>query len=91
MKEIGQYNTDLHLFKEKPKPVNLNRLLFQRWLVQNGRGEHFPSGRPAGDFALGLVIREGKPIEDALRSVYRKSHDMNYESIDQPPYESMLQ
>jgi hypothetical protein len=75
MTELGRYDPDLEMFVEEAKPVKTNRLLFERWLVQNGKGEHFPMGRPVGDFALGLVIKEDLPIEDALRSVYRKARD----------------
>ena len=70
-KEIGQYDTDLQMFVEKPQPVNMKKLLFQRWLAQNGRSEHFPSGRPAGEFALAMVVQSHKPVEDAVREALR--------------------
>lgn len=73
MKEQFEMDHDLHMVKEKPKPINTNRLLFERWLVQNGKGEHFPSSRPAGELALAMVLKENLPIEDALRSIYRKA------------------
>lgn len=75
MREIGRYDPDLEMFVETPKPVNTNRLVFERWLVQSGRGEHYPASVPCGDLALALVIREGLPIEQALRSMYRKTKD----------------
>lgn len=56
---------------EEAQPVNMNRLLFQRWLVQNGRGEHFPESRPVGELAMAMVLKSNKPIEDAVRDAMR--------------------
>jgi hypothetical protein len=75
VKELGRFDFDLAMFIETPKPIKTNRLLFERWLVQNGRGEHFPVSRPAGELALAMVMKEGMPIEEALRSVYRKARE----------------
>lgn len=57
MREIGRYDTEMQQFVEAPRPVNMERLLFQRWLVDNGRGEHMPYSRPAGDLALAVAIQ----------------------------------
>jgi hypothetical protein len=75
VKELGRFDPDLEMFVEPPKPIKTNRLLFERWLVQNGKGEHFPVSRPTGDLALAMVICEGLPVEDALRSIYRKARN----------------
>lgn len=75
MKEVGQYDSALNMFVEKPRPLKLNRLIFERYMAQSGRGEHHPVGVPAGELALALVIREGLPIEQALRSVYRRARN----------------
>lgn len=68
--ERPDFDRDLGMYREKPK-VNINRLLFERWLAQNGRAEHFPVSRPCGDYALGLVVRESKGIEEAIRGAFR--------------------
>lgn len=70
-KEIGRYDTDLQMFVEPPKPINVSRLLFQRWLAQNGRAEHFPEGPPSGEVAAAIVIKSNKPIEQAIREALR--------------------
>lgn len=68
--ERPDFDHDLQMFREKPK-VDINKLLFQRWLVQNGLGEHLPESRPCGDYALGLVVRESKGIDEVIRGVFR--------------------
>jgi hypothetical protein len=70
MKEIGRFDTDLQMFVEKPQPVRMDRLLFQRWLVDNNRGEHQPFSRPAGEFAMAIaVLREQTTTELVKRNV----------------------
>lgn len=61
-KEIGPYDTEIQMFVEKPRPINMSRLIFQRWLVENGKGEHMPFSRPTGDLALGLMIATDKGV-----------------------------
>lgn len=67
MKEIGQYNTELKLFKEELPPINMSRLLFQRWLVQNGKGERLPESKPLGEIAFAFVLKTGETVETTLR------------------------
>ena len=69
MKESGNYDASLQMFREPPKPIKINTLLFERWLVQNGRGEHFPEGLPAGEFAMAMVIQSNKGIEKIIRDM----------------------
>lgn len=46
------YDTDLQMFVEKPREIDLSRLRFLRWLSENGRLEHSPSGEADGEYAL---------------------------------------
>lgn len=68
MREIGKYNTDLHLFQEKLPPVRGDVLLFQRWLVDNAKGEHLPYSKPTGEFAMALVIQDKLPVDRVVKS-----------------------
>lgn len=58
-KEIGPYNTDLHLFPEST-PVNKGRLLFMRWLGVNNLLEHPIAGPAQGDLALAITAQDGR-------------------------------
>ena len=40
MKAVGRYDTALQMFVEEPREVDLRRLTFVRWLVENNRLEH---------------------------------------------------
>lgn len=73
MKELGQYDTSLQMFVEKPRPVNSSKLLFQRYLAETGHFDHAPMSAPVGELALAMVVTEGKPIEQIMRErIYRK-------------------
>lgn len=39
MKKIGRYDSALQMFVEEPRELNLQRLNFLKWLVENGRLE----------------------------------------------------
>ena len=67
MKEIGRYDRDMQQFVEAPKPVNMAKLIFQRWLVDNKRGEHEPVSAPAGEFALAVAVLQ--PIADRVKDI----------------------
>lgn len=67
MKEIGRYCTETQMFVEKPRPINMARLIFQRWLVDHGKGEHMPFSRPAGDLALGIAVAMDNPTTALVR------------------------
>jgi hypothetical protein len=51
MKDVKSFDGDLKMFREAPQGVNLERLRFLRWLVEQGRLEHGPAGPPSGEFA----------------------------------------
>ena len=36
----GRYDPVLQMFIEEPRPLDINRLLFYRWLVEHGRTGH---------------------------------------------------
>lgn len=50
------YDADLHMLIEPPKPINLNRLAFLRWLAEHGQLEHDIAG-PAG----GPLVEQSMP------------------------------
>lgn len=67
MREIGRYDSSMQQFVEAPKPVNMAKLIFQRWLVDNNRGEHQPVSEPAGEFALAVKILQ--PMADRIKDI----------------------
>lgn len=67
MKEIGRYDTELQMFVEEPKPLNTKTLILWRKLAESGKFGRKPEGPPAGEIALGVVIKTGLPVEAALR------------------------
>ena len=54
MKALGTYDTELQMFVESGSELDFERLRFLRWLVEEGRLEHPPSGPPSGELALVL-------------------------------------
>lgn len=63
MREMGQFNTELKLFKETLPPVKTETLMFHRWLAEK---QNKTVSRPVGDLALAMVIKENKPIEEII-------------------------
>ena len=51
MKGAKSFDGDLQMFRETPKPVDMARLRFLRWLIEQGRLEHWPAGPPSGPLA----------------------------------------
>ncbi len=54
MKELGRYDTDLQMFVEKPREVNMNHLRFMRDLMEKGKFGRQPIGVPKGEFVFRL-------------------------------------
>ena len=53
MKEMGQFNTELKLFKETLPPVKIATLEFMHWLAKKQGKVH---SAPCGEFALAAEI-----------------------------------
>ncbi len=51
MKDAKNYDGDLEMFREAPRDVDIARLRFLRWLIEQGRLEHLPAGPPSGELA----------------------------------------
>lgn len=51
MNDLQSYDGDLRMFREAPRPVDLARLRFLRWLAEQGRLEHPAAGPPSGELA----------------------------------------
>jgi hypothetical protein len=62
MKDVQNYDADLEMFRETPKPADVARLRFLRWLAERGRLEHLPAGPPRGAFA---EVDAARPLEAA--------------------------
>lgn len=58
MRETGQYNTELHLFKEETKIPKINTLRSLRWSADNGLYGHYPLSMPKGDYFFVLTDTE---------------------------------
>jgi hypothetical protein len=61
MKAVGRYDGNLQMFVEEPRDVDLRRLGFVRWLVENDRLEHPAIGPSTGE----LVVTVGPVVADA--------------------------
>lgn len=48
--KFGRCDSDLKMYVEAEREVDLRRLRFLRWLVAQGRLEHEVAGPPAGPF-----------------------------------------
>ena len=74
----GRYDPALHMYCEKPREPDLNRLTFLRWLVENDRLEHPVAGPASGDLAVLKARAElGEPPQPqgATRTVGRSRAD----------------
>ena len=45
------FDCSLNMFREPPRPVDLARLRFLRWLAEQDQLEHPPAGEPGGNLA----------------------------------------
>jgi hypothetical protein len=45
---MGNYDTALQMFVQTPRPVDMSRLSFMRWLAEHGRLEHRIEGPSSG-------------------------------------------
>ena len=57
MAAIGPYDSALQMFVQTPRPIDMGRLGFLRWLAENGRLEHRIAGPSSGP----LVTQQGAP------------------------------
>ena len=51
MKDVQSYDGDLRMFREAPRPVDIDHLRFLRWLAERGRLENPAAGPPSGELA----------------------------------------
>jgi hypothetical protein len=51
MSAVSVYDGDLQMFVEKPRELDLEKLRFLRWMVEQGKLEHTPAGEPSGKLA----------------------------------------
>lgn len=47
-RRFGRYDGSLQMFCDEPKPIDLNRLGFLRYLAEQGKLEHAVAGPPSG-------------------------------------------
>lgn len=52
MKGLGKYDKELEMFCEDIREPKIDKLRFLRWMAEQGKLEHEPSGPPAGDLTL---------------------------------------
>lgn len=53
------YDAALGMFIERPRPVSLDRLAFERWLLERHLGEHEIAGPPSGP-----IVRTESPGDE---------------------------
>ena len=51
MNDLQSYDGDLRMFREAPRPVDIDHLRFLRWLAERGCLEHPAAGPPSGELA----------------------------------------
>jgi len=54
MNATGVYDKDLQMFVEPEHDLNLEKLQFLRWMVEQGRLEHVVAGESSGECARQL-------------------------------------
>jgi hypothetical protein len=65
MNSTRHYDGELQMFCEPVHEVDLARLRFLRWMVEQGKLEHDASGEPTGEYAgLQRLIGEGTILPD---------------------------
>jgi hypothetical protein len=47
-----QYDFGLNMFIEQPRPIDMVRLSFLRWLAEQGKLEHEVAGPPSGSYLI---------------------------------------
>ena len=57
----SRYDSELQMFADQPREVDLAHLRFLRWLGERGRLEHATAGPPAGLYACRPVANAGAP------------------------------
>ena len=55
MAAMGPYDSTLQMFVQTPRPIDMTRLTFMRWLAEHGRLEHHIAGPSSGP----LVVQPG--------------------------------
>jgi hypothetical protein len=48
MAAMGPYDSTLQMFVQTPRPIDMTRLTFLRWLAEHGRLEHQIAGPSSG-------------------------------------------
>jgi hypothetical protein len=60
----NDYDSEVQMFVQRPREIDLAHLRFLRWLAVRGSLEHEPAGRPYGVYALDdvpvTVVRDGR-------------------------------
>ena len=51
MSALGTYDTELQMFVEAERELDLEKIRFLRWLAEQGDLEHAPAGTPTGELA----------------------------------------
>ena len=57
MSATGQYDPDVHMYREAKREPDVAVLRFLRWLAERGRLEHDVVGVPAGEWARSWQAR----------------------------------
>ena len=55
MNALGTYDTELQMFVEPKRELDLEKIRFLRWLAEQGRLEHGAAGAPMGELTRLLV------------------------------------
>ena len=58
---MGPYDSTLQMFVQTPKPIDMSRLTFLRWLAENGRLEHRIAGPSSGPL-VGQPAARSTPV-----------------------------
>lgn len=52
MAAMGQYDSALQMFVQTPRPIDMTRLTFMRWLAEHDRLEHRIAGPSSGPLVV---------------------------------------
>jgi hypothetical protein len=64
MQQANRYDSDLQMFCELEQEVNLAKLRFVRWLIEQGRLEHAVAGPASGEYAQTGALAGGGATQE---------------------------
>src|SRR3954454_20005633 len=69
----SDYDSEVQMFVQRPREIDLAHLRFLRWLAARGSLEHEPAGQPRGVYALAdVVLTQGDSVRGGVAPAHPK-------------------